>query len=122
MFNFEFGLEGCLPYQDSQGIVWEAHCLIKRSRNCQGNWSFFAKSENCQGILPFSQTPRDGAKFLYHHFSPKCNYLFCEIWLKGQRSTRSVMNVMLAPLAKWAFSDAIEDLNSKRFSLFLLTC
>jgi len=57
MFNFEWGLAGCLPYQDSQGIVRELHYLTQRSRNCQGNWSFFVKSGKCQGILPFSQTP-----------------------------------------------------------------
>ena len=39
------------------------------------------------------------------------------IWLKGQRNTRSMINVMFALLANRAFSKVMEGANSKHFSL-----
>ena len=44
------------------------------------------------------------------------------IWLKGQRGTKLIMNIMVVLLAKKAFYYDIEGVNSKNVLLALLAC
>ena len=90
------------------------------SENCQGNLAVFC---NVREIWPISLTSKNGTTKLNHHFSPLCHYLFCKryIWLKSQRSTRSLMHVIFILLAKKAFSNVIEGVNSETASIISIT-
>ena len=96
-----------------QGVchVREIHSLIKCQRIVRDIWSLLQSPGN---LTLFTGMQEWRKIYLNLHFHP-CAIIYSvkHIWFKGQRSTRSMMNVMFALVANGAFSDVGEGVNWK---------
>ena len=93
-------------------------CIVKMSRNSQESLALVCNFRETSGKSePFHCHPRivQYTQILIFHLCP-ITYFVKYIRLKGQRSTRSLMNVTVVLLAKTTFCCVIQGVNSKTFS------
>ena len=84
-------LPGCLPCQGNQGNVREINPLSKLSGNCQGNLALLPCLGSVRETCPFSLTSKNGATSMIH--------------------------IIFVLLAKRAFSNITEGVDSENFLL-----